>query len=410
MHRAALVLALVVALTTPPTAAQGDVPADARATALTAALAYLEAEAPGPSARLIEALSAADKDARGWPDPGRGPLDGLPVPSLEEDVLGGVRAFHAVAASGYDPRSFQDVDDDAPRDLVAELRDALPAARASTGMGDDAFALLALVHAGVDRADPDVAAMVTALQEAQAPEGGWTCFGPPSVDCTGYALVALHAAGAAALDPGAAGAFLAAHRDEEGGFRSDGTFVTEANADSTAWALHAYAALGDPAPNGTWAWLLARQTPSGGFAWKNASEGPDLGATLDVLPLLHREAGTPWLRYFREAGLEYRVRPEAGKGAAIVDLLPPGYDRVTWVNEGGDAATGNPGYIPIDPGETRVVHLHGVRGDRHVRMVLTLTAPTPETPPATTGEDTPAAAPALLALALLASAAGRRPR
>lgn len=384
--RRLLVLLVVCALLAKPATAQG---VEERDQALAAALGHLVAQDPPASPALVEALAAAGNDTRAWPRHPDGPLDRLEVAEGTESV----RAVHAVAVSGYDPRAF------AGRDLVAQLRQVMEAIGDSDGIGDDAFALLALLHAGVPGDDPEVQVLTHALQERQQEDGGWSCYGPSSVDCTGYAVLALYRAGAP-VDPTPVLAFLEDHH-QDGGYRSDSTYVPEPNTHSTAWAIHALAALDQEVPEGTWSWLLARQTPSGGFAWKDAEDGPDLAATLEAV---HALAGPlPWRTFDPYGSWQVRVPPEDGGGRAIVDVLGD-FHRVEWTNEAGAVSIGDTAVVPLDPGERRVLHLHAMGNGTHVRDVVVL-----EGPVEGEGEASPWPAAAILAV-LIVLAVARRPR
>lgn len=127
--------------------------------------------------------------------------------------------------------------------------------------------------------------------------GGWSCWGLPSPDCTGFALVAW--ASENAFLPGTterARIWLDANRLPNGGYTSGGHLGSlvvagidlasaseGANTQSTIWAVSGYRAIGDPMPAISMAYLLSRQMPDGGFAWRDVDAKSDLWATTEVV-------------------------------------------------------------------------------------------------------------------------------
>ncbi len=211
----------------------------------------------------------------------------------------------AVVAAGGDPRAFGGMD------LVQAIVDSLGANGRfdHASVFDDALAVIALVAAG--EPVPEVA--IQWLVDAQCVDGGWQYNRPASTtddehchstsrptkdffdsdtNTTSYVVQAIEAAGGATFtaDPFA---FFDAIRDEKrhGWGYTWGFETTDAN--STALAIQAYAATGEPVPDGALGALRKLQDPTCGgwsFTWAGPRRtDPDPGATIGaVLGLLQQ--------------------------------------------------------------------------------------------------------------------------
>lgn len=265
-----------------------------------------------------------------WPTPGDNLLGALVVPSVGA-FNDPIREIHAVSQCGYDPYHFQG------RDLVADLKAAW--AQSNQGVGQAAFTLLGLHAAGAERGDATLEEVISQLQTSQFASGGWSCWGLPSPDGTGFALVAL-----AAEDAFLQGTaermrvWLDANRLANGGYYASGGHIGSltvagvpvldaegANTQSTIWAIHGYRALGDVAPAASMAYLLSRQMPDGGFAWRDADTRSDAWATMEVV------AG--WRQSFQELP-EYAEAPVVAPGTVSVGIPAAfelaGFTEVAW--------------------------------------------------------------------------------
>lgn len=242
-----------------------------------AALGYLEDQDlhGGVAIQALQA-TAGRTDPAAWP-PGDPLLDHIQVPDRYGDRL---RLADGLLLHGLDPRDFQGTD------LVEAVRDGHDGQQfgASPSLVDDAWAVDVLARTG-HRDDPDVQDAVARLQQAQAPDGGWSWDGGPEgdTDVTAWVLEALGRAGS--LDPVRADAqrFLAEGRRDDGASSSLGVGH---NCQSTALALHAHDVLALDRPADSEAYVLSCQRPDGGFAHRPDGDRSDLWATLDILPVL----------------------------------------------------------------------------------------------------------------------------
>lgn len=193
-------------------AAGGRNPADVKRRGGRSLLDYTRASA--------RALTAPD------PDPGQ-------VGDLERTIM-------VVAAAREDPHAF------AGHDLVAALRAQVTGRGVLEQSNLTAFAILALRSAGAARTDADVRTAATWLTAQQNRDGGWsfaTKGGGSDVDDTAAAVQALIAAGRPAAGPTRrALAFLRRQQNADGGFPL--LPGSSSNAQSTAWALQAFAVAG----------------------------------------------------------------------------------------------------------------------------------------------------------------------
>lgn len=226
---------------------------DARLDARDAALAFLqEHDANGPY--VVEALVAAGIDPATWPGRTHNVMAQLHIPAGTGASV--VRPLHAAALVGP-------MHDDPIRgrvDVAAQLTANVDAVM-NAESGAVAFQILAM-HA----LDLDVpAALLQRLQSLG--NGTWGCGGPADVECTGFAVVALAAAGG--LDGATADAarrfILSAAPDGRWGQDCPG-----GNTQRTVWAIHALNATGH-VPDWAWERLLENQRSDGGFCFAGTS-------------------------------------------------------------------------------------------------------------------------------------------
>lgn len=193
-------------------------------------------------------------------------------------------------------------------DAVAKLKsfasDGQLGDAASTG--DDFFGIMALSAAGVTNADQTMKDEVAAVLSYQHADGGFgyaTAAGSTSdIDDTAAAIVALRAAEEAGASSAAvtsaltnAQAYLAAHKNADGGYPSDPAYGTDSNVSSTAWVLMAFNALGagdSTAGRAAQSYIKSQQLPDGSFPspWT-----PGAGDFFDTDPAVTALAGSTWL-------------------------------------------------------------------------------------------------------------------
>lgn len=209
-----------------------------------------------------EAAAANGFDVAAWP-PSSPLARQIAVPDANASFIQLLRPLHALALAN-DVRAI-------------ELRDRVLAGftdgqfgpvttwdgNTRTALNDDAYAILALVEAGVPADDVRLLASAQFLRDHQNGDGGWgwAVGATSSLDMTGMVLRALHLVADGLPDQ--AEGFLDAARDGNGfAERPSGP----ANCESTAWGIRIQALLGRPRDAAAWDFLLALQQPDGGFA------------------------------------------------------------------------------------------------------------------------------------------------
>jgi hypothetical protein len=200
-----------------------------------------------------------------------------------------------IVAAGQDPGRFGGFD--YVRRLLS-FYDGRSGAYDSATVYADALAVLGVVAAG-ERAP---AKAVAYLRDNRCPAGGFSwragCVGIADVDTTAAAIGALVAAGVPRTDSVLTEArdFLARSENVDGGFGLDAT-TPETNANSTALALSALAALSEDPRRAPWLQpdgddpldaLLALQHSSGGFRFRASDAKPNDYATVQAIPGLAR--------------------------------------------------------------------------------------------------------------------------
>ena len=232
------------------------------------------------------------------------------------------KVIMAAVAGGRDPRHF------GGRNLVRRLKEAQrPSGHYGKGGSviDHALAMLGLIAAGVQPANPAAAWLVA----AQCPDGGWQFDAPyhaandnrhchdrgsgdfswSDTNTTSYALQALEALDAPASPAASPFAYFRALRDhvKHGWGYDQNNTITDAN--STALVLQAYAAADRPHPRHAMQALRRVQYRDAcgknfayafAFSWKKAPHkklkrtGPDVGATVGaILGLLKQPLPVP---------------------------------------------------------------------------------------------------------------------
>lgn len=258
MRRAAL--ALVALLLAPATGAATTDPAER-------GIRYLESHLGDTYApNVVEAATAAGHDAKRWPsrDASAFALLTLYGEDATAQYYSSLRIAYAAGTAGYDPRDVNGIDH------VERIRAGFTGAQfgSATYVNDDIWAILALRAAGVPASDPQVRDAVAVVLAAQRLDGGWSYLTADVsgwTDVTGMALAALRSAGVDMGQLGDARSFLDATRRANGG-HADKPGTSSANCQSTAWAIHGYAALGDPVQDSALAFLRGLQRADGGFS------------------------------------------------------------------------------------------------------------------------------------------------
>ena len=254
----------------------------------------------GSTADALHAIVAAGADPATIEQEGNTPLTYLADNAATVDNAGDLaKMIMAVVAAGENPRNFGGVDS------VARLEGMADADGLFITANDTFFShiLAVLAMASVQRPLPDGA--TAAIIDAQQENGAWAWDGSAGTDAdtntTAFAVQALIAAGepgdgeavTAALD------YYRAIQNADGGwpYQSPSSFGTDTDANSTAVTIQALIAAGeDPA-----AWTTAEggdpvstleafQNESGAFAWQAAMPDDNLLATVQALPALAGQA------------------------------------------------------------------------------------------------------------------------
>lgn len=242
----------------------------------------------GGTIEALFAIAAANQDPAEWNNRGESLTtyllaEGLPYATAPAQT--GKLAL-GVAAAGLDPRDFVDAD------LVLSLTEYYSPTTGSFGPTnwDQALAMLGWRAAG----EQIPLTATIQLRNRINGDGGWSYVpGDASdTDSTALALEALVAGGDPITSTFVISGlnYLENAQEADGGFHYQPTFGSNAN--STGYALQGViAAGGDPLTvpftiSGTnpITYLLNLQTPSGGFAFVDVNEGPNLFATVQVVP------------------------------------------------------------------------------------------------------------------------------
>jgi len=291
-----MALAIVLALALPAWADAGD------------AVAWLKAQqnadggfgspesTVGATADVLLAVAAAGADPLAWSQDGDTPYSFLAASAASINGVGDMgKVILALIAVGKNPRQLDGVD------LVQRLEAALSGdgGYGDSGMvNDQAYAMLALASAR--RLIPDAA--VNYLLERQIADGTWswngdTTAGAGDNNTAAFAILALLAAGVPADHPRIVATLDHFRRQQnaDGGFPyiSPSPYGTDSDSNSTAVMMWALVAAGqDPAGD---AWkvqgqdgtspldrLCAFQNESGAFRWQDAVAGDNMMSTVQA--------------------------------------------------------------------------------------------------------------------------------
>ncbi len=250
----------------------------------------------GSTADVLLAILALDGNAADFAQGGNTPLTYLSKNGSAAAGSGDLsKLILALVAAGENPRLFGGVDS------VAKL-EALSGADGRIGGAADTFVstlLSAIALKSVERPIP--AASLALIRKAQQGDGGWAWDGGASTasdtNTTAYAVQALLAGGEPADGAAVAKAlaYYKAIQNEDGGwpYQNPSDYGTATDANSTAVTVQAILAAGqDPAGEG---WTSAKgktpndaldalQNESGAWSWKADAPGDNLLATVQAAP------------------------------------------------------------------------------------------------------------------------------
>jgi energy-coupling factor transport system substrate-specific component len=126
------------------------------------------------------------------------------------------------------------------------------------------------------------------LLSRQSRRGGWGWSGAPDSNDTAAVIQALRSAGIRGTPIRRALAFLLRYRNADGGFEL--TPGRGSDAQSTAWAVQAFAAAGRQPPRGALAYLRRLQRSDGSFRYSGRYVTTPVWVTAQVLPALAGKA------------------------------------------------------------------------------------------------------------------------
>jgi prenyltransferase beta subunit len=254
----------------------------------------------GSTADALQAIVAAGGDPATFDQDGNTPLSYLADQAAAVDNAGDLaKLVLAVVAAGENPRTFGGVDS------VARLEGMAGSDGRFMTANDTFFShiLAVLALASVERPLPEGA--VAALQDAQQENGAWAWDGSAGTDAdtntTAFAVQALVAAGEPADGEAVSSAldYYRSIQNTDGGwpYQSPSSFGTDTDANSTALVIQALIAAGQDLASWTTdeggdpiSILEAFQNDSGAFAWQAAVPDDNLLATVQALPALAGKA------------------------------------------------------------------------------------------------------------------------
>lgn len=258
--------------------------------------------AVGSTADTVLAIVAVGGDPATFEQGGNTPITYLEANAAATDTAGDLaKLIQAAIALGVNPRDMGGVDS------VLKL-EALVDADGKIGGEMDTFVshlLAVLALASAQRPIP--AGAVEQIKAAQQESGGWAWDGSAETgadtNTTAFAVQALVAAGEPA-DTGAVAAAMAYYREiqnEDGGwpYQNPSDFGTATDANSTAVTVQAIIAVGQDPSGAGWtvadgqtplAALEALQNESGAWAWQATMPDDNLLATVQALPAIAGKA------------------------------------------------------------------------------------------------------------------------
>jgi prenyltransferase beta subunit len=254
------------------------------------------------TADAVQAIVAAGGDLTTFDQNRNTPLTYLSSNASSAATAGDLsKVIMAAIASGENPRGFGGVD------LIVKL-EAMIGANGRIGGDQDTFVshiLAVLALASAQRPIP--AAAVAQLKDVQQENGGWAWDGSSATaadtNTTAFAVQALVAAGEPASGDAITNAlaYYKGIQNEDGGwpYQNPSDFGTATDANSTAVTIQAIIAAGQDPSGATWT-TAASNTPvsalesfqnaSGAFAWQAAVPDDNLLATVQALPALAGKA------------------------------------------------------------------------------------------------------------------------
>ncbi|HNS53003.1 MAG TPA: prenyltransferase/squalene oxidase repeat-containing protein [Anaerolineae bacterium] len=299
--RLALVLVLLT-LVVSPVLALADLPA---------ALDYLETQqnadggfgngftpdsALGSTADVLLAILALDGDPAAFVQGGNTPLTYLSTSAPAAAGSGDLsKLILALVAAGENPRLFGGVDS-------VDKLEALAGADGRIGGAADTFVstlMSVIALKSVER--PVSQASLELIRTAQQDDGGWAWDGsastPSDTNTTAYAVQALLASGEPAGGDAVAKAlaYYEGIQNDDGGwpYQNPSDYGTATDANSTAVTVQALLAAGEDPAEGGWTSALgttpydaldALQNGSGAWSWKADAPGDNLLATVQAAP------------------------------------------------------------------------------------------------------------------------------
>jgi hypothetical protein len=250
----------------------------------------------GTTADVILAVAATGADPLSWSQAGNTPYTYLAANASAISGVGDMgKAILALIAAGKNPRQLDGAD------LVQRLEATLggDGAYGESGMvNDQAYAMLALASAR--RPIPDAA--INYLLARQIEDGTWawngdTTAGAGDNNTAAFAVLALLAAGVPADHPQVEQTFahFRGQQNEDGGFPyiSPSPYGTDSDANSTAVVMWAITAAGEDPAGDAWKYqgqdgaspldrLRAFQNESGAFRWQDAVPADNMLATVQA--------------------------------------------------------------------------------------------------------------------------------
>lgn len=258
--------------------------------------------AVGSTADTVLAIVAVGGDPATFDQGGNTPLTYLETNAAATDTAGDLaKLIHAAIALGENPRELGGVDS------VLKLEAMVDADGTIGGQMDTFVSHLLAVLALASAQRPIPAGAVEQIQAAQQESGGWAWDGSAETgadtNTTAFAVQALVAAGEPA-DSDAVAAAMAYYKEiqnEDGGwpYQNPSDFGTATDANSTAVTVQAIIAVGQDPSGAEWtveggqtplAALEALQNESGAWAWQATMPDDNLLATVQALPAIAGKA------------------------------------------------------------------------------------------------------------------------
>jgi squalene cyclase len=254
------------------------------------------------TADVVQAIVAAGGDLAAFDQNGKTPLTYLSANAPSAATAGDLaKLILAAIAAGENPRTFGGVDS------VAKLESMIGGEGRIGGDKDTFVSHVLAVMALASAQQPIPAAAVNLIKDGQQENGGWAWDGSSATaadtNTTAFAVQALIAAGEPATSDIIANA-LAYYKNiqnEDGGwpYQSPSDYGTTTDANSTSVAIQAIIAAGQDPAGAEWG-SAAGSTPvsalegfqnvSGAFAWQLGTPDDNLLATVQALPALAGKA------------------------------------------------------------------------------------------------------------------------